>query len=81
MSKRFIHPVHARGVQCSKIDGNVGGPLTDRKITKYILSGHYGLERQQKELAKQRVQPERRNHSRSARAIVQKSLLQLLDGI
>ena len=51
MAKRFIHPVHARGVQCSKIDGNVGGPLTDGKIKKYILRGYYGEERRNKELA------------------------------
>lgn len=42
-SKAWIHPIHARGIKSPQFDGSTG-PLTDRKITSYILEGKYGEE-------------------------------------
>jgi hypothetical protein len=44
---RFIHPIHARGLQSR----NISAPsteLSDRKIKNYILAGRYGKELQEK---------------------------------
>lgn len=57
--KRFIHPEHAKGLKSQDLNILTLGPLSNRKIKKYILAGKYGETAKEKELRKKPVPKKR----------------------
>ena len=49
---RFIHPLHSRGLRSPALPSGSSKPLTDRRISEYMLEGKYGPEAMARELAR-----------------------------
>lgn len=77
---RFIHPIHARGVQARRLSAHVSHQLTDKEIDKYIAAGHYGVERQ-REYLEQLAQKEKHVNNNTKRRVSKYTGPSLLDGI